>query len=72
MKTAQNLISLEAARELLPVPTSIATLRRWAAVGVRGVRLRTTRVGKRLYCTAEDLAEFQAAVDAIFAELVPA
>lgn len=47
----------EAGRRL-PVPKSEDCIRRWATVGLRGVRLATTWVGGSPRVTPEALAEF--------------
>src|SRR5262245_58647379 len=57
-----ELIPLTEACRLLPKRNgrhpSLASLRRWAASGIRGKRLRAARVGGRYYTTREWLEQF--------------
>lgn len=64
---AQNeLMTLsEAANSLAGRPHKL-TLWRWTKKGVKGVKLRTTRVGSRVYVSREQLEDFQAAVAAAY------
>ncbi|WP_391540606.1 DUF1580 domain-containing protein [Lignipirellula cremea] len=48
----------------LPVPPSSATLWRWHAHGVQGVRLETVRIGGRRYCSPRAFNEFVRVVTA--------
>jgi len=41
----------------------LSSIFRWAMKGVRGVKLRVTRVGGRIYTTERDIAEFVAALN---------
>jgi hypothetical protein len=42
----------------LPVPPSSATLWRWHAIGIRGVKLDTVRIGGRRYTSHEAFNDF--------------
>lgn len=42
----------------LPDPPSAATLWRWHAIGISGVRLKTVRIGGRRYSTSEAIDKF--------------
>jgi hypothetical protein len=60
--SAEAMTLSEAARWIsrkagVPEP-HLSTLHRWARGGVRGVRLRTTRVGAKFWTTAASLADF--------------
>ncbi len=44
--------------QLLPDPPSRQVLWRWSAKGVRGVRLRTVRIGRRNYTTPDEFRAF--------------
>jgi hypothetical protein len=61
--TPKDYISLGKAVKKFPgPPPHTSTLTRWSNKGVRGVKLKTKRVGNRLYTT-------EAAIDAFLAEL---
>lgn len=49
----------------LPDPPSAATLWRWHAIGIDGIRLRTIRIGGRRYSTAAAFNEFVQALSAL-------
>jgi len=67
----ESLITLTEAARLLPRMNgkriAVSTLWRWATAGVRGVRLETRRLGRRILTSAEALERFTAAL----AELPP-
>jgi Protein of unknown function (DUF1580) len=50
----------------LPLPRRphVSTAWRWASAGVRGVKLRTTRIGGRVYVSRADFDNFMAALNA--------
>ena len=54
----ERLLTLGQAAGLLPEPPHVATVRRWARRGVRGVCLETVRLGGRLYTSAEAMDRF--------------
>jgi hypothetical protein len=63
MKTAEPVLPLTAAPALVAEltgapPPSYETVGRWAIHGLRGKRLRTRRVGGRVYFTRADLEQF--------------
>jgi hypothetical protein len=51
-------ISLREACELMPGCPHVNTVRRWADRGVRGVLLKTWRVGGRWFTSEEAILEF--------------
>ncbi len=53
-----QLLTLTQAVGHLPVPVSRATIATWVRDGIRGHRLRATRVGGRLFVDPRDLAAF--------------
>lgn len=60
------LLPLSLGRTLFPPspsgkPVSVATLRRWHAKGVRGVKLQLERVGGRLFVSRDEAERFIAA-----------
>lgn len=63
MKECSGLVLLNRASALFPNNPHAATCWRWAQVGVRGVRLRTTVVGGRRYTSQSDVDEFLAALN---------
>jgi hypothetical protein len=57
-----QLLHLSQAARLLPHRPHASTLWRWCRKGYRGVRLEYSRMGKRIYVTAESLERFGEAV----------
>lgn len=60
----ERLLTLKQAADLLPGSPHSSTLNKWVTYGLRGVKLRATRVGGRILVSESALAEFQRAVDA--------
>lgn len=56
-------LTLREAIRLIPGRPHIATIYRWIARGVRGVRLRTLAVGGVHYVTRADIADFLAGLN---------
>lgn len=54
-------ITLHEALDLIPAQIAYTTLYRWAVHGLRGRKLKTFRIGTKLYTTRNDLEEFLAA-----------
>jgi len=67
MKTTKY-IPLKAASAKLPGRPHLATLHRWTKKGVNGVKLRTWRVGNRVYTTEAALDDFLAELNKTDAE----
>ncbi len=65
-ETTELWMTLSQAREELPLGARPRkeTVTRWAVRGCFGIRLRSRRIGKRLYTTALAVQEFLAAVEA--------
>lgn len=49
---------MKAAREELPEPPSPQTLHRWRAKGLKGVRLKTMKIGRKRYTTIAAFRQF--------------
>jgi hypothetical protein len=68
-------VLLTQASNLVASHPSIETIRRWAAQGVRGVRLESWLIGGRRYTSREAIARFldqlQHSSDAVSADLGP-
>lgn len=62
--TAERLISLNEAAKLLGRRVCYSTFWRWGQRGIRGHKLRLTRVGGRTMVTVEALEDFLAAINA--------
>ena len=56
--TSSQLLSLREAAQLLPGRPHIATLHRWRLRGVKGIKLKTIKVGGRRFVSRESLEEF--------------
>ena len=54
----EKLIPLKSLTKLLPTKPSQATLYRWASVGTDGKKLKTRKVGARLFVTEKDVEDF--------------
>lgn len=54
----QKLVRLDDAVNLVPGNISLCTLRRWARVGFRGIRLETVIIGKRRFTTEDAIVRF--------------
>ncbi len=54
----EGLFSLEKARKMFPGPPSMNTIHIWTSTGVNGVKLRTIRIGRRLFTDREAVEEF--------------
>ncbi len=53
-------LNLNEAAQKIPGRPHLSTLHRWAEKGVRGIRLRTVRVGHRRFTTQDDIDQFLA------------
>ena len=53
-----DLIPLDEARHVIPGEPHLVTIRRWVASGVRGTRLKTVKVGNRVYTTRAAIPQF--------------
>lgn len=62
-KTPEKYIPLAEAAKLFPARLHIATVYRWAQKGFRGIKLRSIRVGHRVYTTPEDVEAFLQAIN---------
>ncbi len=58
----QKFLTLAEASEKLPGNPSISSLRRWHAIGVHGIRLKTRMLGGRRHTTEEWANEFYESV----------
>src|SRR5581483_5918637 len=54
----ESVISLIEARELLPFPVSLSTVKHWVRVGFRGIVLESARIGWRRVTSRESVARF--------------
>lgn len=54
----ETLVSLADACKKFPVPMSRASLERFWRYGMRGVRLRTVRIGSRRFTSLEEIRRF--------------
>lgn len=61
---SDRLIPLAEAAKRLPGRPHVSTLHRWRTRGVRGIRLRTMKIGGRRVVALSDLEDFVAAVTA--------
>ena len=43
---------------MIPGEPHLVTIRRWVASGVRGTRLKTVKVGNRVYTTRDAIQQF--------------
>lgn len=62
----ENILSISEAAKTLPAVggkrPSTSAVYRWTSIGVRGVKLETARIGRRLVTSREALARFASAV----------
>ncbi len=58
MSLPTDLLTLAQAAKSLPTRPNVATIWRWCSRGLRGVVLRTVKVGGRTFVSAGDLDEF--------------
>jgi hypothetical protein len=54
----EDLVSLKEARSIFPDRPSLSILYRWCKIGVAGVKLRTVRVGRKLFTTRDWVRDF--------------
>jgi len=59
----ETLLTMHSAAAEFPNPPSQTTLYRWATDGIRGVKLRTIRVGGRKFISREAIEEFISALN---------
>lgn len=58
MPQAGPFITMSEAAQLLPHPPSMATMRRWSTRGIKGLRLKTFKVGRQRLTTAQEMIRF--------------
>lgn len=58
-------LSIADAARRMPGRMAVATVWRWTAEGYHGVRLRTTRVGRRIWTTPAWVDEFLTAIEQV-------
>jgi hypothetical protein len=61
--STEDLVPLRDAAKLFPHKPSLTSLRRWARVGVRRVRLESLASGGRRYTSREAVVRFLAAIN---------
>ena len=59
-----DFIPIELVAKALQINVHVSTVHRWGSRGVRGVKLRTIRIGGKRYVTRAALDEFAAGVTA--------
>jgi len=68
----ESVISLIEARELLPFPVSLSTVKHWVRVGFRGIVLESARIGWRRVTSRESVARFLHRVNSLEEQAAPA